>query len=150
MPLPLRAAFIRRPTTQGLVSYGRSDGTRTRLAIGCLVRFPHTVRDFCFGRILRACGAATAHAHAPRGTAGAWVVAPRNAMMIISEPTDAEHASSPTVAYLSAFTRAWELAIGALIAVSTKWLLAIPRGVAASLTRAGVGALAERVKTVDR
>ncbi len=47
-------------------------------------------------------------------------------------------ASSPTVAYFSPFTRAWELAIGALIAVSTKWLLAIPKGIAASLTWVGL------------
>jgi hypothetical protein len=51
-------------------------------------------------------------------------------------------ASSPTVAYFSPFTRAWELAIGALIAVSTKWLLAIPKGIAASLTWVGLAAIA--------
>lgn len=32
-------------------------------------------------------------------------------------------ASSPTVAYFSPFTRAWELALGALVAVATPWLV---------------------------
>src|ERR1700677_1931112 len=35
-------------------------------------------------------------------------------------------ASDPTVAYFSPATRAWELALGALVAVGTKWLLRIP------------------------
>ena len=34
--------------------------------------------------------------------------------------------SDPTVAYFSPFTRAWELALGALVAVATPWLLARP------------------------
>ncbi len=54
----------------------------------------------------------------------------------------AQTAFSPTVAYFSPFTRAWELAIGALVAVSTKWLLAIPKGLAASLTWVGLAAIA--------
>ena len=47
--------------------------------------------------------------------------------------------SSPTVAYFSPFTRAWELAIGALVAVATEWLLKIPKGVSAAITWAGLG-----------
>jgi peptidoglycan/LPS O-acetylase OafA/YrhL len=42
--------------------------------------------------------------------------------------------SSPTVAYFSPFTRAWELALGALVAVSTEWLLTVPTAVGAALT----------------
>ena len=41
-------------------------------------------------------------------------------------------ASDPTVAYFSPFTRAWELALGGLVAVGTKWLLAIPPTLAPS------------------
>jgi peptidoglycan/LPS O-acetylase OafA/YrhL len=51
-------------------------------------------------------------------------------------------ASSPTVAYFSPFTRAWELAIGALVAVSTKWLLALPKPVCAALTWVGLAGIA--------
>jgi peptidoglycan/LPS O-acetylase OafA/YrhL len=51
-------------------------------------------------------------------------------------------ASSPTVAYFSPFTRAWELALGALVAVSTKWLLTIPKAVGAALTWLGLAAIA--------
>ena len=51
-------------------------------------------------------------------------------------------ASSPTVAYFSPFTRAWELAIGALVAVSTKWLLTLPKAVCAVLTWVGLAGIA--------
>ena len=51
-------------------------------------------------------------------------------------------ASSPTVAYFSPFTRAWELAIGALVAVSTKWLLTLPKPVCAALTWVGLAGIA--------
>ena len=51
-------------------------------------------------------------------------------------------ASSPTVAYFSPFTRAWELAIGALVAVSTKWLLTLPKPVCAVLTWVGLAGIA--------
>ena len=54
----------------------------------------------------------------------------------------AQTASSPTVAYFSPFTRAWELALGALIAVSIKWLLTIPKGVGAALTWLGLAGIA--------
>ena len=40
--------------------------------------------------------------------------------------------SDPTVAYFSPFTRAWELALGALVAVATPWLLRTPRVIAGS------------------
>ena len=35
--------------------------------------------------------------------------------------------TSPTAAYFSPFARAWELALGALIAVGTTWLLRVPK-----------------------
>ena len=49
--------------------------------------------------------------------------------------------SDPTVAYFSPFTRAWELALGALIAVSTKWLLHVPKVVGAAMTWVGLAAI---------
>jgi peptidoglycan/LPS O-acetylase OafA/YrhL len=51
-------------------------------------------------------------------------------------------ASDPTVAYFSPFTRAWELALGALVAVGTQWLLKIPRPIAAAMTWGGLAAIA--------
>ncbi len=51
-------------------------------------------------------------------------------------------ASHPTVAYFSPFTRAWELAIGALVAVGTDWLLTLPKPVATSMTWIGMAAVA--------
>ena len=53
-----------------------------------------------------------------------------------------ETASDPTVAYFSAFTRAWELALGALIAVNTRWLLSIPQALGSVMTWAGLAAIA--------
>jgi peptidoglycan/LPS O-acetylase OafA/YrhL len=50
-------------------------------------------------------------------------------------------ASHPTSAYFSPFTRAWELALGALVAVGTPWLKRVPVGWASSLTWVGVGAI---------
>ncbi len=49
---------------------------------------------------------------------------------------------NPNVAYFSPFTRAWELALGALVAVSTQWLLRIPRRFGAAMTWAGLAAIA--------
>jgi hypothetical protein len=51
-------------------------------------------------------------------------------------------ASDPTAAYFSPFTRAWELALGALVAVGTKWLLGIPRRIGAAMTWVGLTAIA--------
>ena len=51
-------------------------------------------------------------------------------------------ASDPTVAYFSPFTRTWELALGALVAVSTGWLLRIPRALGSVLTWIGLAAIA--------
>jgi peptidoglycan/LPS O-acetylase OafA/YrhL len=50
-------------------------------------------------------------------------------------------ANDPTVAYFSPFTRAWELALGALIAVGTRRLLAVPPLAAAVMTWTGLGAV---------
>jgi peptidoglycan/LPS O-acetylase OafA/YrhL len=49
--------------------------------------------------------------------------------------------SSPTVAFFSPLTRAWELALGALVAVSTEWLLRIPARLGSVLTWVGLGAI---------
>jgi len=46
--------------------------------------------------------------------------------------------SHPAAAYFSPFTRAWELALGGLIAVSTLWLRRVPVAVAAVLSWVGV------------
>ena len=48
-------------------------------------------------------------------------------------------ASSPAAAYFSPFTRAWELALGGLVAVSTALLRKLPINIAAVMTWAGVG-----------
>lgn len=53
----------------------------------------------------------------------------------------AQTASHPASAYFSPFTRAWELALGALIAVGTGWLQRIPSPAAAGLTWAGLAAV---------
>ena len=50
-------------------------------------------------------------------------------------------ASHPTAAYFSPFTRAWELALGALVALGTPWLKRIPAPRAALLTWAGLAAI---------
>jgi peptidoglycan/LPS O-acetylase OafA/YrhL len=51
-------------------------------------------------------------------------------------------ASHPTAAYFSPFTRAWELALGALVAIATPWLKRVPAHTAALLTWAGLAAIA--------
>ena len=50
--------------------------------------------------------------------------------------------SNPTVAYFSPFTRAWELALGALVAASTQWLFTVPKAVGAALTWIGLAGIA--------
>jgi peptidoglycan/LPS O-acetylase OafA/YrhL len=54
----------------------------------------------------------------------------------------AQTASDPTVAYFSPLTRAWELALGALLAVATPWLLAFPRWLGVIVSWVGLGAIA--------
>ena len=49
--------------------------------------------------------------------------------------------SNATGAYFSPFTRAWELALGALVAVGTPWLKKLPTGIAAIATWLGFGAI---------
>ncbi len=49
--------------------------------------------------------------------------------------------ADPVNAYFSPFTRAWELALGALVAVCTPRLLRIPAQIAASATWVGLGAI---------
>ena len=50
--------------------------------------------------------------------------------------------SQPTEAYFSPFTRAWELALGALVAVATPWLRRCPSLGAALLSWSGLAAIA--------
>ncbi len=49
--------------------------------------------------------------------------------------------SNPVVAYFSPFTRAWELALGSLVAVATPWLLKLPSKLAVLATWTGLGAI---------
>ena len=51
-------------------------------------------------------------------------------------------ASNPSLAYFSPLTRAWELALGALVAIATTWLRRIPSPAAALLTWLGLGMIA--------
>lgn len=55
------------------------------------------------------------------------------ALSVIQTQTD------PRWAYVSPFTRAWELAIGALLAVSTRWLIRAPVALSTSATWIGLG-----------
>ena len=48
---------------------------------------------------------------------------------------------NPTLAYFSPFTRAWELALGALVCVGTKWLFRLPKVVCGVMTWIGLGAI---------
>ncbi len=50
-------------------------------------------------------------------------------------------AARPTVAYFSPFTRAWELALGGLVAVASPWLLQAPRRIAAVGSWVGLAAI---------
>jgi peptidoglycan/LPS O-acetylase OafA/YrhL len=54
----------------------------------------------------------------------------------------AQTASQPTAAYFSPFTRAWELALGALVAVATPWLKNMATLSATLCTWVGLGAIA--------
>jgi peptidoglycan/LPS O-acetylase OafA/YrhL len=49
--------------------------------------------------------------------------------------------NNPVNAFFSPFTRAWELALGALVAVCTPWLLKLPARLAAGATWLGLGAI---------
>jgi peptidoglycan/LPS O-acetylase OafA/YrhL len=53
----------------------------------------------------------------------------------------AQTASSPTSAYFSPFTRAWELALGALLAAGTPWLKRIPTHLGGAATWIGLLAI---------
>jgi len=53
----------------------------------------------------------------------------------------AQTSIDPNTAYFSPFTRAWELALGALVAVSTQWLLRVPRRFGSIMTWAGLAAI---------
>jgi len=48
---------------------------------------------------------------------------------------------NPTLAYFSPFTRAWELALGALVCVGTNWLFRLPKAVCGVMTWIGLGAI---------
>jgi peptidoglycan/LPS O-acetylase OafA/YrhL len=53
----------------------------------------------------------------------------------------AQTATNPTVAYFSPFTRAWELGLGALVAVATPWLLRTSHRIGTVTTWAGLAAI---------
>ncbi len=53
----------------------------------------------------------------------------------------AQTSSNPAAAYFSPFTRAWELALGALIAVNTTWLKRLPVQLATAVTWLGLVAI---------
>jgi peptidoglycan/LPS O-acetylase OafA/YrhL len=55
--------------------------------------------------------------------------------------------NNPVAAFFSPFTRAWELALGALVAIATPWLLKIPTHLAALATWVGLGAIAVAATT---
>jgi len=63
------------------------------------------------------------------------VIAASYSLSILQSRTDASWA------FVSPLTRAWELALGALVAVSTQWLLRVPSRLAAALTWIGLGAI---------
>ena len=50
-------------------------------------------------------------------------------------------ATNPTAAFFSPFTRAWELALGALVAAATPALLRLPRSLACAMTWIGLAAI---------
>ncbi len=49
--------------------------------------------------------------------------------------------SNPTVAFFSPWTRAWELALGGLVAVGAQWLLRLPAALATLMTWVGLVAI---------
>ncbi|MBV8463641.1 MAG: acyltransferase, partial [Acidimicrobiales bacterium] len=53
----------------------------------------------------------------------------------------AQTATDPATAYFSPFTRAWELALGAMVALATDRLVRLPAPIAAVLTWVGLGAV---------
>ena len=58
-------------------------------------------------------------------------------------------ASSPTVAYFSTVTRAWELGVGALLALAHRPLLTLPTAVATALSWAGLVGLVMSAVVID-
>ena len=58
-------------------------------------------------------------------------------------------ATSPSTAYFSTFTRAWELGVGALIAVGAAHLDRVPAGVRAALAWTGLGAVVVAAVVMD-
>jgi peptidoglycan/LPS O-acetylase OafA/YrhL len=61
----------------------------------------------------------------------------------------AQTTPNPSLAYFSPLTRAWELALGAVVAIATAWLRRIPGRVAAVVTWAGLGAIAYSAATFN-
>lgn len=57
--------------------------------------------------------------------------------------------SNPATAYFSPFTRAWELALGGLVAVSTPTLLRLRHTLARAMTWAGLGAVVISIVVYD-
>jgi peptidoglycan/LPS O-acetylase OafA/YrhL len=65
------------------------------------------------------------------------------AMVVVASLTWSviQTSSNPTVAYFSPFTRAWELALGALVAVGASHLRRLPAGLAAVMTWLGLAGI---------
>ena len=72
---------------------------------------------------LRRCSSPRCAPGCPAGQVGAR---PGACIVVSFALSVVRQASNPTVAYFSPLTRAWELALGALVAVSTRWLLRVP------------------------
>jgi len=65
-----------------------------------------------------------------------------SAVIVVSYVVSVVQTSSdPTVAFFSPWTRAWELALGGLIAVGTQWLLRLPAALATVMTWVGLVAI---------
>ncbi len=57
--------------------------------------------------------------------------------------------SNSSAAYFSPLTRAWELALGALIAIGTRWLIKVPQMAAVIMTWLGIGMILAAALTFD-
>jgi peptidoglycan/LPS O-acetylase OafA/YrhL/ABC-type Fe3+-hydroxamate transport system substrate-binding protein len=80
---------------------------------------------------------------ARRRTASAWRVAPYTGLLIAASLWWSIHqtATNANAAYFSPFTRAWELGLGALVAVTAGLLVRVPRLVAATVGWIGIAAI---------
>ena len=77
-------------------------------------------------------------------------VVPRHGRGGIVHVVDRPDVLNPTVAYFSPFTRAWELALGALVAVVAGQLRRMPPGLAAVMTWVGMAGIVGSRTRVSR